>query len=115
MISAIAAPNPAPAADSSAPSPRLVKAAHEFEAILLQSWMEKMNQSFVGESGSLDPGHDTMSSLGTQAIAQALSARGGIGIASMILRQIERHVGPAPADPEAAAGPAVNQQQGAGR
>lgn len=93
MVSAIAAPKQLQSANGTgaSASPKLVKAAHEFEALLLQSWLEKMNQSFAGESGNLDPAHDTVSSLGTQAIAQALAARGGIGIASMLLRQLGRN------------------------
>jgi len=110
MISSIAGTAAAPASSNATPSPKLVKAAHEFEAILLQSWLEKMNQSFVGEGGSLDPGHDTMSSLGTQAIAQAMAARGGIGIASMILRQLQRH-----GDSEAPALEAAHPVKEAGR
>jgi Rod binding domain-containing protein len=71
------------------PASKLRKSAQEFEAILLQSWLEKMNQSFVGSSESQDAAHDTVSSLGTQAIASALAARGGIGIARMLLRQLQ--------------------------
>jgi len=97
------------AGSEAAPSPKLVKAAHEFEAMLLQSWLEKMNQSFVGESGSLDPAHDTVSGLGTQAIAQALSAKGGIGIAKMILRQLAGHGQPAPAAQEVPSNVAAHQ------
>ena len=70
-------------------SSQLKKSAQEFESILLESWLEKMNQSFVGTSASQDPAHDTVSSLGTQAIASALAARGGIGIAAMLLRQLQ--------------------------
>ena len=70
-------------------SSKLKKSAQEFEAILLQSWLEKMNQSFVGASESQDAAHDTVSSLGTQAIAGALAARGGIGIANMLQRQLQ--------------------------
>ncbi len=70
------------------PSSNLKKSAQEFESILLQSWLEKMNQSFVGSSESQDAAHDTVSSLGTQAIASALAARGGVGIAAMLLRQL---------------------------
>lgn len=80
--------SPATSQDGGAASPRLVKSAQEFEAILLQSWLEKMNQSFVGSNESQDAAHDTVSSLGTQAIATALAARGGVGIASMLLRQL---------------------------
>ncbi len=71
------------------PPDKLAKAAQEFESILLASWLEKMNQSFVGSEESQDPAHDTVSSLGTQAIASALAARGGIGIAGMLLRQLQ--------------------------
>lgn len=103
-----------------APVPnKLAKAAQEFEAILLTSWLEKMNQSFVGSQESRDPAHDTVSSLGTQAIASALAARGGIGIAGMLLRQLQR-AGPADAkakrplvverDPPAAGKPRAGKQ-----
>lgn len=74
---------------SSADSQKLVKSAREFEAILLQGWLEKMNQSFLGLEKSQDAAHDTISSLGTQAIAKAWAARGGIGIASMIVKQLQ--------------------------
>src|SRR5271165_2035884 len=83
------AENPAAASPASQASSKLKKAAQEFESILLQSWLEKMNQSFVGASESQDAAHDTVSSLGTQALASALALRGGIGIASMLLRQLE--------------------------
>ncbi len=86
-------------------SSKLVKSAREFEAILLQSWLEKMNQSFVGSTDSQDAAHDTVSSLGTQAIATALAARGGVGIARMLLRQIR----PAGTDGEAV--PSANSNQ----
>jgi Rod binding domain-containing protein len=74
---------------SSVDSQKLVKSAREFEAMLLQSWLEKMNQSFSGVDKSQDAAHDTVNSLGMQAIAQALAARGGIGIAHMIVRQLQ--------------------------
>ncbi len=91
IASSIKAPteNPAAASPATQPSSKLKKAAQEFESILLQSWLEKMNQSFVGASESQDAAHDTVSSLGTQAIASALAARGGIGIARMLLRQLQ--------------------------
>ncbi len=83
---------PAAAGDfrqSSQPPGKLAKAAREFESILLQNWLEKMNHSFAGSEQSQDAAHDTISSLGTQAISTALAARGGIGIAGMLLRQLE--------------------------
>ncbi len=77
------------AAQAAQSSSKLRKSAQEFEAILLQGWLEKMNQSFIGSSESQDAAHDTVSSLGTQAMALALAARGGIGIANMLLRQLQ--------------------------
>jgi Rod binding domain-containing protein len=70
-------------------SPKLAKAAQEFEAILLSQWLEKMQQTFSSSDEAKDPAHDTLASLGTQAVATALAARGGIGIGTMLLRQLK--------------------------
>jgi len=117
MLPAITGQNSLQSADSgaAAPSPKLVKAAHEFESILLQSLMEKMNKSFLGTAESQDPAHDTVSSLGTQAIATALSARGGIGIASMILRQLQRQAQAGSNMEQIAPKAAANPDPGPGR
>jgi Rod binding domain-containing protein len=111
MVTTVSGANQIQPADNPAAgaSPKLVKAAHEFEAILLQNWMEKMNQGLLGDSGSLDPAHDTVKSLGTQAIATALSARGGIGIARMILRQLAAKGGTVPGSAESPQGAATHQ------
>lgn len=74
-------------------TPKLVKAAREFEAILLQNWLEKMNKSMVAEGESQDAAHDTISSMGAQAVATALADRGGVGIASMLVRNLHRPAG----------------------
>jgi Rod binding domain-containing protein len=91
-----------PAAENSqgagSPPGKLSKAAREFESMLLQNWLEKMNQSFAGSEPSQDAAHDTVSSLGTQAISTALAARGGIGIAAMLLRQLQPKPKPAPGE-----------------
>jgi Rod binding domain-containing protein len=73
-------------AQGTAPSPKLVKAAQEFESILLSSWLEKLQASFTGPNDGSDAAHDTLASMGTQAIASALAARGGIGMAKMLLQ-----------------------------
>lgn len=111
MISAVATQSQAKAAESPAagPSPKLVKAARDFEALLLQDWLEKMNQSFVGESASQDPGHDTLSSLGSQAIATALAARGGIGIANTIVHQLQRRSQTAPTGEQTGGRPTIQE------
>lgn len=70
-------------------SSKLKKAAREFEAILLTQWLEKMQQSFSNSEQNQDPAHDTLSSLGTQAVATALAERGGIGISTMLLQHLK--------------------------
>lgn len=79
-------------AQGAAPSPKLVKAAQDFEAILLSSWLEKLEASFSGPNDGSDPAHDTLASMGTQAIASALAARGGIGIGKLLLQHFTKPV-----------------------
>jgi Rod binding domain-containing protein len=73
---------------------KLTKAAQDFEGVLLSSWLEEVEKS------SLDPsdagqaaGAETLRSLGTQAVAQALAQRGGLGIARMIVHHFRNVVG----------------------
>jgi Rod binding domain-containing protein len=73
---------------------KLTKVAQEFEGILLSSLLEEV------QKGSLDPsgagqaaGSETLRSLGTQAVAQALAERGGVGIARMIVHHYRNVVG----------------------
>jgi Rod binding domain-containing protein len=65
---------------------KLKKVAQDFEGILLASLLDE------AQKGSLDPsptslgaGSETLRSLGSQAVAQALAERGGVGIARMIV------------------------------
>ena len=66
---------------------RLTKVAQEFEGILLSSLLEEIQKDSLAPSGaSLGAGSETLRSLGTQAVAQALAQHGGVGIAKMIVR-----------------------------
>jgi len=66
---------------------KLAKAAQDFEGILLSSLLEEVQKGTLDpSSGSLGAGAQTLRSLGTQAVAQALAQRGGIGIARMIVQ-----------------------------
>ena len=66
---------------------KLTKVAQEFEGILLSSWLEEVQKGSLDPSqASLGAGSETLRSLGTQAVAQALAQRGGVGIARMIVR-----------------------------
>ena len=82
----------APAA-AAAPAPKLVKAAQDFEAILLSTWLEKLQESYAGPDNGTDPAHGTLASMGTQAIASVLAARGGIGIGKMLLQHLAKSGG----------------------
>jgi len=65
---------------------KLTKVAQEFEGILLSSWLEEVQKGSLDSSeASLGAGSETLRSLGTQAVAQALAQRGGVGIARMIV------------------------------
>jgi Rod binding domain-containing protein len=69
---------------------RLAKAAQEFESLLLSSLLSGSHQGEIASSSDKqDPAGDTVQSLGNQAMAEALSARGGIGIAKMLLHQLQ--------------------------
>ena len=66
---------------------RAEKAAQDFEAVLLGSLLESLQKSFAGDSEDRSSGSDNYAVMRTQALASAMSAQGGLGIARMILRQ----------------------------
>ena len=70
---------------------KLVDAAQQFEAAMLQELLKPMQHgqdSWGGEEKSDDSGSDTISSLGTEAIAKAISKGGGFGIAKQIVAKV---------------------------
>ncbi len=65
---------------------KLTKVAQDFEGVLLSTWLQEVQKNSLDPSGSdLDSGSGTLQSLGTQAVAQAIAQRGGLGIARMIV------------------------------
>lgn len=87
----IAQPAAAAVAQSSTPtgaSPKLVSAAHEFEASMMKELMGPM----VSEQDSLDgddEGADSaLTAFAGEALSKAISERGGFGIATKILHQL---------------------------
>lgn len=81
------------------PEPRLVKAAHEFEAQLMKELLRPMVQSEgIGEDA--DSGSEgALSDFGAEALGQGLSSRGGLGIADELIRSLSRN-GTQPSSPE---------------
>ena len=70
---------------------KLVDAAQQFEATMLQELLKPMQHgqsSWGGEEKSDDSATDTISSFGTEAIAKAISQGGGFGIAKQIVSKV---------------------------
>ena len=65
------------------------KAALDFEAMLLAPVLDSLQKTFAGTAGGSMVGASDYRQMATQALAQALSARGGIGIAPMILQHLQ--------------------------
>lgn len=69
--------------------PRLKPAAHEFEASLMKELLEPMEHDplFQKDGNSADGSGNALTGFGTEALAKAISDRGGFGIATKILAQ----------------------------
>ena len=67
---------------------KIEKGSKDFESMLLSSWLQQAEQSFATVPGSEDDGEDQqrdqIMSFGVQALAGAIEADGGLGIAKMI-------------------------------
>ena len=93
-MDAITATKPAAGtAEASAPPPRLVRAAHEFEAQMMKELMKPLHQSSSLAGGGDDEEDDAGSSgalgeFASEALGRALSEGGGFGIASSIVKQL---------------------------
>jgi Rod binding domain-containing protein len=80
-----------------APQPRLVKAAHEFEAQMMKELMKPLNHgsTLTGADADADDDSGSGGALGefaSEALGRALSDRGGFGIATSIVKQLS-HAG----------------------
>src|SRR6266403_3422763 len=70
---------------------KLVDAAQQFEATMLQELLKPMQHgqsSWGAEEKSDDTATDTISSFGTEAIAKAIAKGGGFGIAKQIVSKV---------------------------
>jgi Rod binding domain-containing protein len=92
---------PSSAASSANPTEayaqRVVHAARQFEAVLLNSLLGSLEHSFSTLPGKKsDSIADSYHSMGMQALASTLAAGGGIGIANMIAGNLLRTEGQGP-------------------
>jgi Rod binding domain-containing protein len=68
------------------------KAARDFEAVLLTPVLDALQKTFSSFGASPDSkavGASDYRQMGTEALAQSIAARGGIGIAQMILSHLQ--------------------------
>jgi len=95
-------------------NPKLKAAAHEFEASMMKEFLKPLEHDSLfteekrGESDTDEGSDSALMSFGSEAMATAISERGGFGIASMILNHFEAHPdkthtgeSPSPADSHA--------------
>ena len=78
-------------------SPEKIKdAAAQFEALLISQMMKSMRESssggWMGESG--DSSSASMLELADEQFAKALAARGGLGIARLVVKGLEPRTAP---------------------
>jgi Rod binding domain-containing protein len=102
-----------PPADSGAVQPRNLKeAASQFEALLISQMLKSVHES--GESGWLGTGDDqagaSMGELAEEHFAQALAAQGGMGVAKMVVKSLEKSK-PAAADVQGGLKPTLHRSQ----
>lgn len=82
-------------AGASAPQPRLVRAAHEFEAQMLKEMLKPMTgkDSLTGEEDQAGGDAGSNGALGefaSEALGRALSDGGGFGLANRIVSDLSR-------------------------
>ncbi|MGA2216917.1 MAG: hypothetical protein ABSG51_02470 [Terracidiphilus sp.] len=76
-----------------APQPRLVRAAHEFEAQMMKELMKPLTNgsSLTGEEDGSDSGcGGALGEFATESLGRALSDQGGFGIAASIVKDLSR-------------------------
>jgi hypothetical protein len=85
-------------------NPRLVSAAHEFEASLMKEFLKPLqHDSLFAEGDKKDDDEptgsaETLMSYGAEAMAKSLSEHGGFGIAQEILDHFQKSTHPSQAD-----------------
>jgi flagellar protein FlgJ len=82
---------PAASATGAAPQPRLVRAAHEFEAQMMKELMAPLNHAdaLTGDGDGDDAGSNgALGDFASEALGRALSDRGGFGVATKIVEQL---------------------------
>ena len=86
------APSPASTSIDKAESNKLDEASRQFEAVLLRQMLSSLER-VAGTQGSKEAGSNLYGSMMVDAVADAISRAGGIGIASMLKHSLEPQLG----------------------
>lgn len=79
------------------PNPRLVRAAHEFEAQMMKELLKPLNVSGGWNAESDDSGSSgALGEFASEALGNAISQQGGLGIANSILQHFSHSGNHAP-------------------
>lgn len=79
------------------PSPQLVRAAHQFEGMMIQALLKPMTSGGALDGSDENTGSNSaLSDFASQSLGQSLSEHGGMGIANRIIRDLS-HAGKHPA------------------
>ena len=93
QLNSVAATTAPGTGDAPPPQPRLVRAAHEFEAQMMKELMKPMTyaSSLTGEdedSGTDSGSGGALGEFASESMARALSDHGGFGIANQIVKEL---------------------------
>lgn len=98
MLSEIATTAATTGAAPASPQPRLVRAAHEFEAQMMKELLKPMtagNGLTAEDDDSASGSCGALGEFASEALGRALSEQGGLGIAASIVRDLS-HTGTKP-------------------
>ena len=84
MSAQVAGAHAAAAGTQAGPSPRLVRAAHEFEGQLMKELLKPLTES-DGLTGGSDEAGSALGEFAAESLAEGISRQGGLGIAGRIL------------------------------
>lgn len=89
-LAAAQATDPAAAAAKAKEQTEIKKAAHAFEAIFVRQLLSTMRGASGGESIDGSSAVDQFQELSDAHMADGLADKGGLGIANMLLQQLEK-------------------------
>ncbi|HEY2407700.1 MAG TPA: hypothetical protein VGI10_16950 [Polyangiaceae bacterium] len=79
-------PTPATTESAQAPDPRVVKAARDFEAIFVRQMLRSLEKTTSLGTGHAAAGSSTYGSMVVNAMSEAVSSAGGLGLSDVLVK-----------------------------